>query len=487
MSENRNTAYLIGFDLGTSAMKAVLSDINGNVVCQASRQINILRPEKNQVELDPEFYFQDVCATIKELMSQVSDPSSVKALSLSGATGNTVLLDENYKPLRKVISWMDTRTVGKESDLCLGFDPERIYNCVGWPFDGTFPLAHLAWIKKFETDVWQKAKYFVMLNDYIYYRLCGRLVVDYSKATTFYMQDQVTAKWNEELLEFFELETRQLAELISPATSCGIVNSEAVSLTGLAEGTQLVTGSFDHPSAAISTGVTDEGDLLISAGTSWVVFAPIKNRETGLKGKMLIDPFLSPSGCWGAMFSLTAVAEKVKEYLEHCITPDIGETLYEGFNRLAAEAELGADGLFIEVYRQPYQKSKAMIKNVAQKNIARALMEGVVFLIRRRIDELLSLVGRPVDRIVLTGGPTKSHIWLSILADVLGRPVVLPETGQHAGAMGAAILAGIGAGVFRDEKDGYLKTKSRERIIEPDPVRSQLYHKIYLDYASQFY
>ncbi len=486
MSEYKPSDYLIGFDLGTSAMKAVLSDTDGNIVCQASRQVNILRPEKTRVELDAVLYFQDVCAIIKELMSEVSDPGRVKALCLSGASGNTVLLDENYKPLRKVISWMDTRTAGKESELWPELDTKRIYKSAGWPFGGTFPLAHLGWIKKFEADVWQKASYFTMLSDYIYYRLCGRLVVDHSKATTFYMQDQESSTWNKELLEFFKLETHQLAELLPPATACGTVTPEALSLTGLAAGTQLVSGSFDHPSAARSTGVIEEGDLLISAGTSWVVFAPVKNRETGLKGKLLVDPFLSPSGCWGAMFALTAVAEKMKEYLDNCITKRDGESLYEGFNRLAAEAETGSEGLFIELFSQPYEKSKALVENVASKNIARALMEGIVFLTRSRVDALMSLTGSSADRIVLTGGPTISHTWLSILADVLGRPVVIPETGQHAGAMGAVILAGIGAGVFRDEKDAYLKTKSRERIIEPDPDRSKLYQKIYRDYVDKF-
>jgi xylulokinase len=486
MSEDKTSDYLIGFDLGTSAMKAVLSDTKGNIVCQASRQVNILRPEKTRIELDAELYFQDVCAIIKDLISKLADPSEVKAISLSGASGNTVLLDKDYKPLRKVISWMDTRTAGKEAELWPGLDAERIYRSAGWPFGGTFPLAHLGWIKSFEAEVWQKASYFTMLNDYIYYRLCGRLIVDHSKATTFYMQDQENSTWNKELLEFFELETGQLAELIPPATACGTVTTEARTLTGLAAGTQLVSGSFDHPSAARSTGVIEEGDLLISAGTSWVVFAPVKNRETGLKGKMLVDPFLSPYGCWGAMFALTAVAEKMKEYLDNCITPDDGESLYEGFSRLAAEAETGSDGLFIELFSQPYEKSKALVENVAPKNIARALMEGIVFLTRSRVDALMSLTGSSADRIVLTGGPTKSHIWLSILADVLGRPVVIPETGQHAGAMGAVILAGIGVGVFRDEKDAYLKTKSRERIIEPDPERSKLYQEIYRDYVDKF-
>jgi len=486
MSVHRTGGCLIGFDLGTSAMKAVLSDTDGNIICEASRQVKLLRSEEQRVELDVELYFQDVCSLINELISKVADPGEVKAVSLSGASGNTVLLDEDYKPLGKAISWMDTRTAGKEAELWPDLDSERVYRSAGWPFGGTFPLAHLGWFKRFEPEIWQKARYFTMLNDYIYHRLCGRLVVDHSKATTFYLQNQESSTWNNELLEFLELEADQLADLLPPGSVCRAVTPEAVKATGLAPETLVVTGSFDHPSAARSTGVFEEGDLLISAGTSWVVFAPIKNRETGLKGRMLIDPFLSPSGCWGAMFALTAVAEKMNEYLDNCIVAEDGEPLFERFNRLAAEAQPGSDGLFIELFKQPYKQNRELLKKAAPKNIARALMEGIVFLTRSRVDELMRLTGVPAGRIVLTGGPTKSPVWPSILADVLNRPVVIPETGVHAGAMGAVILAGIGAGIFCDEKDAYLTTRSKERIIEPDPERSRLYQKFYRDYAAKF-
>ncbi len=478
--------YLIGCDLGTSAMKAVLSDVEGNVICQASRQVDILRLDDQRVELDPERYVQEVYSLIGELTAKVDDPSEVKAISLSGASGNTLLLDGDYKPLGNAISWLDTRTAGKEAELWPDLDPERVYRSAGWPFGGTFPLAHLGWLKKYAADSWQQAHHFTMLHDYVYYRLCGRLVVDHSKATTFYLQDQETLTWNQELLDFLGLQEDQLSELLPPGTVCGTVTHEAAEASGLASGTKVVTGSFDHPSSARSTGVHEEGDLLISAGTSWVVFSPVRSRDAGLRGNMLIDPFLAPAGCWGAIFALTAVAEKMNDYLENCIASDNGEPLFERFDRLAAEASPGADGLFIELFTQPYEESRGHLQNAAPRNIARALMEGIVFLTRNRVDEVVHLNGGGPGRIVLTGGPTNSPIWPSILADVLNSAVVIPETGEQAGAMGAAILAGIGCGIFRSAGEGYTMTRPRERIVQPDPGRSKLYQKIYRDYVAQF-
>jgi len=486
MTESGIGEYLIGFDLGTSAMKAVLSDTDGNMVCQASRQVELLRTEDQRVELDAERYFRDVCSLIKELVSEVGEPGEIKAICLSGASGNTLLLDENYTPVHNAISWLDTRTAGKEAELWPDLHSERVYRSAGWPFNGTFPLAHLGWLKQSEPEAWQKARYFTMLNDYLYHRLCDRLVVDHSKATTFYLQDQESSTWNRELLESLELEGNQLSELLPSGSACGEVTPAAAQATGLAPGTRVVTGSFDHPSAARSTGVFDEGDLLISAGTSWVVFAPVTERETGLSGRMLVDPFLSPAGCWGAMFALTAVAEKMKVYLDNGIAAADDEALFEKFDRLASEAGPGAGGLFIELFKQPYEQNKELVERAEPENVARALMEGVIFLIRSRVDKLMRLTGSPVGRIVLTGGPTKSQTWPSILADVLNRPVVIPETGAHAGAMGAVILAGMGAGVFGDEQDGYLRTRSSERIIEPNPERSKLYEELYRDYVDRY-
>jgi len=486
MCEHNRGEYLIGFDLGTSAMKAVLSDAGGKIVCQASRQVELLRPEHLRVEIDAERYVEDVCSLIKELVASVDDPHEIKAISLSGASGNTLLLDADYRPVRNAISWLDTRTVGRETELWPGLAPERVYRCAGWPFGGTFPLAHLGWLKSSDPDAWDKARYFTMLNDYLYHRLCGRLVVDHSKATTFYLQDQEALAWNSELLASLGLETDQLSELLPSGSICGEVTPDAITATGLAPGTKVVTGSFDHPSAARSTGVFEEGDLLISAGTSWVVFAPIKNRDTGLRGRMLVDPFLSPSGCWGSMFALTAVAEKMNVYLDHCIASTHGEPLLERFNRLAAEAPPGADGLSIELFQRPYEQNKATVEAATPANIARALMEGIVFLTRNRVDKFMQLTGCHAGRVVLTGGPTRSPVWPSILADVLNRPVVIPETGEHAGAMGAVLLAGIGAGIFNDEQDGYQRTKSSERIMVPDAARSKLYEGLYRKYVDRY-
>ncbi len=486
MSGDKTGKWFIGCDLGTGAMKGVLADAGGKIICSATRKVELVRPDKNRVELDAECYVQAVFELVDQLVSQAGNPGNVEAVCLSGASGNTLLLDDAYRPVGNAISWLDSRTVGMAEELWPDLDPGRVYRSVGWPFGGTFPLAHLAWLKAFAPDRWQRARHFCLLQDYVYYRLCGQLVIDYSSATTFYLRNQEKRAWDEAQLAFIGLEPDQLSRLMPCGTVCGTLTPEAVAETGLTAGTRLVAGSFDHPSAARSTGVLNEGDLLISAGTSWVIFAPVKSRNAALRNNMLIDPFLSPSGCWGSISALTAVAEKMNVYLDNHIASDNGEPLFERFNRLAATSGPGAGGLFIELFSQPYEKHKAMLRASEPAAIARSIMEGIVFLTRNRLDRIMCHSGQTAGRLVFTGGPTKSQVWSSILADVMDRDVAIPESGEYAGAMGAVILAGIGCSIYRNEEDGFLRTEGKDRVITPDPVRSRQYKQIYRDYVSRF-
>ncbi|MBI9093958.1 MAG: hypothetical protein JEY71_03650 [Sphaerochaeta sp.] len=486
MANNTSENLLIGFDLGTSAVKAVLSDTEGNVIGQASRKVHLICTEEGFIELDAQFYYEEICSICRELVSLVPEAKNIRAICFSGATGNTLLLDGEYKPLIRAISWMDMRSVGMDEVLYPGFDLSSVYDKMGWPYGGTFPLAHLGWVKNHKPELWKEAKHFSMLNDFLYYKLCGRLVVDYSKASTFFLQNQIERKWDEDILNLLGIEEKRLPSLVAPGTSCGKITQVASEETGLDGETVVVTGSFDHPSAARSVGIFKEGELLISAGTSWVIFTPIRDRNMALKGSMLVDPFLSPSGCWGAMFALTAITKRMDEYLENCIGSSSTESVLARFDRLASEAEIGTEGLFLNPLQQPYADMKEKIQNIKPKNIARALMEGVVFMTRYKLEKLIELTGKPISKIVFTGGPTKSPIWSTILADVLQQTVVIPEIEQHSGAMGAVIMAGIGSGLYSDESEGFERVRSGERVIEPDQKNSQRYQKIYIHYKKQF-
>ena len=479
------TEYLIGMDLGTSSIKAVLCDSDGNLITKGSTSTTLINPAKSRVEIDPEQYFLEFTELVNFLVSKVDNAEEIKAICLSGATGNTLLINEVGNPLGNAISWLDTRTLEEGQDPWPHLDKEHIYYKNGWPYFGTFPLAHLGWLKKNQPETWVKAKRFAMLHDFIFHKLCGDWVMDHSKATTFYLQDQVAKKWNPELLDSLGIHEDQLPRLCESGEPCGALIEEARKITELTSNTQVVTGSFDHPSAARGTGVFNEGDMLISAGTSWVVFTPIREREIGLSENMLIDPFLSPNGCWGAIFALTAVGEKLENLLSKIIPNPNKDVLYEEFNQLAMEAEPGAGETFINLLNQTEIEYEGIARSSSPQNVCRALMEGIVFQTSQRVKRVAELTGTNTGKLIFTGGPTKSKIWSTILADVLNREISIPINGEYAGAMGAVNLGGIGCGIYKDEQSGFEMLKQEVRVIAPDAGRSKKYEEIQTRFFEQ--
>ena len=475
---------LIGFDLGTSAAKAILTDTHGRIVSRASRAVSYLHPEPDRCEFDSDEYFENVVDIIKELVDDAPDPHAIRAMSFSGASGNALLLDEKYRPLTRTISWNDRRTVGRAAELWPELDADEIHRRAGWPWNGTMPLAHLAWYRDNMPELWEKAGFYAMNSDYMYHKLSGRLVLDPSKATTFYLQDQSTGKWNQGLLDFLGIDESSLATILPSGAVVGPIVPELCDATGLSPETKIVTGSFDHPSAARSTGVFEEGDLLISAGTSWVTFAPVQDRQVGLDNGMLIDPFLSPGGCYGVMFALTSVAEKIDVLLKQRFGD--GDDLYKRFDLTAIESPPGARGLLLDPWQMSPEEIADGSRDVDDDVFSRALMEGCAFLLKNRIEKLRGALSTEVRRIVMVGGPTKSPIWPGILAAIIGAPIHIPESGPHAGALGAAILAGIGAGIFSDVREGWQCVKTDERVESPDVDQVKNYQTSYRDFCSLF-
>ncbi|TFG58247.1 MAG: hypothetical protein E4H36_15570 [Spirochaetales bacterium] len=479
-----NSDLLIGIDLGTSAVKGLIVSADGGILGEANRTVTFERPVPGVYELDAQTYYRNLCTIIQELSACAGNPERIKAVSLCAASGNTVFLGENREPIRKVISWLDTRTEGKEADLWPEIKKDYVHRSAGWPWSGIFPLAHLGWVKKYEPDIWQRTKYFVMNNDYVYYRLCGRLATDYSKATTFYLQEQEKQRWNPFFLSYYGIREENLPDLLPSGTAAGFITARAAEESGLSTGTLVVTGCFDHPAAARSTGIFHEGQLLLSAGTSWVAFAPVRSRERGIENGMLVDPFLSPEGCWGVMFALTAVGEKIKNLLAACRASvsdgtSNGDGLYDWFNRLAVQSMPGAEGCFINPMEISAENIPAILTSGSPQQLARALMEGSAYLMKNRIERLESSLERNLERIVMVGGPTGSPVWPNILTDVLERPICIPETGAHAGALGAALLAGMGAGIYGNLEEGQKRLSKKETCLKPDKTNSGLYRDLY--------
>lgn len=427
-----NKKLYIGFDMGTSNIKAVLVDENLYIHAATEREVVYLEESKEGFkEIVPESLFTLICDILKELAEFADNIEYIKAICFSGATGNTMLLDKENKPLTNIISWLDTREVETK------FSKEEVYPITGWPVTEIFPIAHLSWLKKNRSKIFKKAKRIVMNNDYITYRLTGEFVLDYSTASTFVLFNQEKREWHTPFLDKLNIKEEQMSSLVPSGSLIGNITGEIASITGLSSETAIVAGSFDHPAAALACNITSPGDLLLSCGTSWVGFYPISDRRKIVENQMIVDPFLSPNGQWGGIFSIPKIGNIFNEWVEKIF----GEKNYRAFDFAAEKSPKNVNGVKIDIINESSpNKIKHIIGREKTEDICRALMNSTANIMHDQIAKFAK-AGIESDNITMVGGPTKSKIWIKILTETIGKKINIIKSGQYAGSIGAAMYA----------------------------------------------
>ena len=463
--------FLIGLDIGVTAVKGSLVSSAGDVISTEVGHIGSMAGPPGFLEIDPQEYYGTVCAVIKRLTASAPEKDAVRGLSVAAASGNSILLDRHKRPLTNIIHCLDRRCLGVSGELLPGFDFSSIYPVVGWPWIEMFPFAHLMWLRANRERLYQEAEFVGMAVNYLYLRLTERWQTDPSTATPFYLQDQADGKWHIPFLDALDISASRLPGILPSGTGVGKATPAARADTGLSDKTEIVLGSFDHPSAARGTGVLRPGDLLFSCGTSWVGFYPLESREKALSCDLLVDPFLSPDGPWAGMSSVLAVGRKIDWFIDNLVAPaaEDGTDKYGFFSRAAEKADPGAGGLVLNMMdpEDARQHVGRIRSGFPVADIARAIMESAVFEAMHRIIELEDK-GLVAGNIFMVGGPTESTVWVRVLADALGRDINLVN-GRGAGAFGAAVLAGIGTGVYRDVYQAEAVLEKKKRVVRPEP------------------
>ena len=426
---------LIGLDLGTTAIKGVVTNAAGEVLFEASADVCLHQPQDGWVELAAEQHYQTVCGVIRELVAAA--PGEVSALAMAAASGNTLLTDEQGQSLTPIINWMDSRAGSCPPKAIGNLKEDDVARITGWPCIDTFPLSHLAWLRENDPDRFDSAAHYGMDTDWLLYRLTGLWRMDRSTASTFHLVDQLKGSYHAPLLKLLNIPEKKLSLLMPSGDSIGPVTATAARDTGLSSRTMVVAGSFDHPAAARAAGVTEEGQLMLSCGTSWVGLLPHANRDALLDAQLLCDPFLSAEGGpWAGMFSVPRIGRTMDWYVAHAIAPEAPDPM-RVFNDLAAQAEPGAGGLVIDLLQPP------RLPSAGRANISRAVMEGAARLVNQKIVKLKQR-GLFFDRAVMVGGASRSPVWPDIVAEITG--LTIKCAGRSAGARGAALLAAKGIG-----------------------------------------
>ena len=284
-----------------------------------------------------------------------------------------------------------------------------------------------------------------MSAEYLNFALTGKWGISQSMGTPFFLMNQEKGTYNLSLLEKLGIPEEKLPPIYDKGTVLGSVKPDVACELGLSNDTKIVLGSFDHPSGAMGSGVFEEGEMLLSCGTSWVEFFPVSSREFAISTKGLVDRFMLDGSPYCVMKSITSVSEKIDALRQHYL----GEISHKEYDDLAKEASLGCNGLRFKFTDEDYEIENKYTKS----DIARAIIEGAALLLKDNL-ELLEKSGLKAEKITMIGGISNSKVCVDIVSKVLERPVMV-SNGQGAGAVGACLLAGIGVGIYKSEKDAY--------------------------------
>lgn len=491
--------YVLGIDIGTTGTKSVLMNDKGSIVKSAYKAYGLIKSANNIVEQKADDWWHVLVSTVRECTGELKgkDKESIKALSVSSQGGSMVPVDKDGNPLSNVIVWMDKRGTKQQTDLLNLHNDEFYYKKTGWKLSCGGNLIQIRWLKENKPDIFSKTYKFLSTIDYINYKLTGNYVIDPSNAAMTNLMDIQKKTWDNCLLDAAGISEARLAGISESGEAAGRLTAEAAGQLGLSTSIKVINGGHDQYCAAIGTGAIEAGQLFLSAGTAWVLIGvldkPIFNPNTYIAvGRHIIK------GLWGALVSVPTggvAMEWFKENLGIKLVPGNQDAVV--LDESLKDIDSKASGLMERsrnVYFYPYfigsgypnynTDVKAALIGLGLEHdrydMALAVTEGIAFEINHAIEEFREK-GCKLDNLRMIGGGSKSTLWTEIIANVTGIPVIrLKHT--EAACTGAAIIAGVGCGIFKDYIDGYSHITREETIVAVDDSKREFYKAKYGKY-----
>lgn len=451
--------FLMGIDIGTQGTKALVIDEQGNAVATGSCSYDFFVPHVGWAEQDPGQWWNAVINSLKQIWNQGISPVQIKGIGVSGQMHSLVLLDEDKQELGNSILWNDVRTQEEciEIEQIIGIEKSKSItrNAI---LPG-FTAPKIQWIKKNEPKRYNKICHVMLPKDYIVYKLSGIFSTDVSDASGTSLFDVEKRKWSKEIIEALDIPIEWLPEVHESNTVVGGVDKLAANITGLIEGTPVTAGAGDNAAAALGNGIYEEGSGVISVGTSGTVFAPLKKLPP-LKEDQALHTLHLFCHClpntWHAM-GVTLSAGMSLNWFKSTFSQDTYDELLEDIHKI----EAGSEGLIFLPYlngeRTPHNDPHArgvffgMNYNHTRDHFTRAVIEGVSYSLKDCY-ELIKQCNVTIDTLYVTGGASKNLNWRQILADILGQKVHAFKE-REGPAFGAALLAGLGVGIWDSPED----------------------------------
>ncbi len=488
---------LLGIDIGTTSVKAGVFSIGGECLSVAHQDYILQTPAVDQVEIDAEIYWRATISVVKQVLGSGNISShDISGIGVSSQGETLVAVDALGNPVFPAIVWLDKRAQIQAEDLKPHLEND-VYHHTGIPdINPTWTACKIAWLKDNQPEIYQKTAKFLLVQDFIIFKLTGRFVTDGSVSSTTMLYDIVSHNWWGDALDLIGLEPEKLANISNPGNIAGDLTPAAAEILGLPSGVPVVLGGMDQAVGAVGAGnivsemvsETTGGALAIQVTLNRPDLDPTHQVPVYLHSvpdRYLFVPVCDTGGMalqWFRDVFNSAEFDQAKKD---------NQNIYDLLTRSAAEVPAGCEGLimlphlmgaFSPEYNAQARGAYVGFTLYHKKNhFTRAVLEAVAFMLRRNL-ELIKKSGIEIQEIRSTGGGAASRLWRQIKADVCQIPVVTLKNNDTA-LMGDAILTAVAAGFYSSPEDAVLKMVTISEKLSPIPENSVIYENVYQDYC----
>jgi len=489
---------LLGIDVGTSACKVALFTPDGHVVAQGSREYNIYYPQPGFVEQNPDEWWEAVCYAIRSTMSASNvDPSDISGIGIDGQGWSAIAVDKTGKVLCNSPIWMDTRAQSICDEWKLRIGEERIFEVCGNPLQAAYTLPKIAWYKKNLPEVYANTYKILQSNSFIGYKLTGMMTQDISQGYAYQCFDMRKGCWDEATCDLLDIDINMLPDISPCHHVIGKVTSAAASLTGLVEGTPVVAGGLDAACGALGVGVIHAGETQEQGGQAGGMSICIDDYHADprliLSYHVVPDMWLLQGGTVGGGGVVRWMEQEFCAKERHD-SSRLGMNSMAIMDAEAAEIPVGSDGMVFLPYmageRSPIWDAKAkgvyygIDYSKTRAHFFRSGMEGVAFSLKDNLDTARK-AGVEVSVLYAMGGAANSNFWTQMKSDVTGKKIIV-RASDTATTLGAAILAGVGTGVYSGFEDAVTRTVNFRREHIPDRQKHNQYQAIFKTYKDLY-
>jgi len=482
--------FVAALDLGTTGCRTFIFNMSGSIISSDYQEWESFYPVPSYVEQDANLWWESITKTIEIAIKKSGiDKSEIVSLSVTNQRETIVPVDQEGNPLHNALVWQDRRTTNQVEFIRKKIGEDKIYNTTGLFIDPYFSATKILWFKDEKPEIYQKTHKFLLVSDYIIYKLTGQFYTDHSNASRTMLFDINKFKYSDEIASELEIDLDKMPEAVESGIDIGEIITED---TIFDKKTLVITGAGDQQSAALGVGVVSPGNIKVTTGTGSFILAYLEQPKLDPKKRVLCSCHAIP-GAWvqeASIFTTGAFLRWFRDELgvEECqLAEKQNQDPYVILTEEAEKSPIGANSLLAiphlvgagAPHWNPYARGLIYGLSLGHKrrDIIRSIMEGVAFEIRKNV-EIFRELGIAPKELKLTGGGSRSDFWNQIYSDVLGMTCVRNVI-EEATSLGAAILAATGAGLFSDVVSAAENICKVDKKWIPDINRQNIYSKIY--------